>query len=442
MLSTEQMEQLEQPYEKIGRKIELLLFTGRLLMENGANSNQIIRDITRAAAFMGIPAASINIHITYSTLMVNINDGDRSHISFHKSMKHGADMTVLSAVSKLAWQALEGNYSLDDYEGELRRIEAIAPHYPLWLQILSAGIACSGFCLLFGGDMWDALFTVISAALGFWVRELCIRSQFNIYMSIALAAFTATATAYGTHFFSQSPIPWYPMISGMLFIVPGIPLINAVDDLLNNYIVAGWSRTIHTVLIVGSMTGGIFAALRFFNALNIADMSIMPNQLYLVQFFAAAVAALGFSILFNTPVRLLPMIALGGIISVGLRNSMLVGGYMGLAGASFLGATAVSLIMLKVASHLRTSPPVLAIPAVIPLIPGVLLYRLLIGVLQINELDATGLLQAERSGVTALLTIIGIAMGVAIPYLFAQRFLDRDKARRVDALLRRRRGEL
>ena len=32
--------------------------------------------------------------------------------------------------------------------------------------------------------------------------------------------------------------PWHPLIACSLFIVPGIPLINAIDDLVDNYITA------------------------------------------------------------------------------------------------------------------------------------------------------------------------------------------------------------
>jgi len=45
----------QDPYAKIGYKLHLLLHTGQLLMESGADTNRIARDMTRAAAFMGIP---------------------------------------------------------------------------------------------------------------------------------------------------------------------------------------------------------------------------------------------------------------------------------------------------------------------------------------------------------------------------------------------------
>ena len=55
--------------------------------------------------------------------------------------------------------------------------------------------------------------------------------------------------AWATQFLTGT-MNWYPLISCALFLVPGIPLINAVDDFLNNFIVSGMTRAIHTLLIV------------------------------------------------------------------------------------------------------------------------------------------------------------------------------------------------
>ena len=58
--------------------------------------------------------------------------------------------------------------------------------------------------------------------------------------------------AWATQFLTGT-MNWYPLISCTLFLVPGIPLINAVDDFLNNFIVSGMTRAIHTLLIVGAI---------------------------------------------------------------------------------------------------------------------------------------------------------------------------------------------
>ena len=421
---------LQEPYDQIGYKMQLLLHLGQLLMESGADTNRIVRDMTRAAVSMGIPDANMQLHIMYTTLMLNIGDGDHSYTSFRKCRRHGINMTIISAVSKLTWRAIEEHYSLKQYESELNRIQQLETqrHYSALFSAVGAGLACGGFCILFGGD-WIAFFcTALCAAIGFGIRGYCNNMAINTYAGIAISAFSATLLAYFTQFFSGSITPWHPLIACTLFIVPGIPLINAVDDMLNNYIIAGATRAINTLLIVGGMTFGTVFAIHlgkipdFFTSLN-----VVPTSIYLSQAIAASIAAVGFSIIFNVPPRLLAATAVGGAVSVCLRNFCALELNLSQAAASFVGATTVSLIAFKAIHWYHTPIHVITIPSVIPMIPGVLLYRLLFAVLNVRTLDAAALMAAIQNGVEAILIIIGITVGSAIPDIFARRYIEKKK---------------
>ena len=62
----EQRTLLREAFAEIGQKAELLLSVGQLLMENGADTGQIVRDMKRVAAYMGIPAEKFHLHIMYT----------------------------------------------------------------------------------------------------------------------------------------------------------------------------------------------------------------------------------------------------------------------------------------------------------------------------------------------------------------------------------------
>ena len=107
---------LDQPFAQIYRKINVLLTVGELLMENGANTSYMIQQMNKASAFMGIPKEYLSIHVTYTTLMINVSHEKHSYTSFRKTPKHGVNMTVVYAVTNVLWRALERNYSLESLE--------------------------------------------------------------------------------------------------------------------------------------------------------------------------------------------------------------------------------------------------------------------------------------------------------------------------------------
>lgn len=197
----------------------------------------------------------------------------------------------------------------------------------------------------------------------------CNLLKFNPYASIAISAFVATICAYFIHFMPTNT-PWHPLIACSLFIVPGIPLINAIDDLVDNYITSGMTRAMNTLLMIGSMTFGIAFAIKLCVVQDFTSLSISSNS-FVVCAVAASVAAIGFATIFNMPPRLLIVVACGAIISVGVRNFLMLEYDCSQATASLAGAVIVSLLSLKAVHIVHAPSHVLTIPSVIPLIPGV-----------------------------------------------------------------------
>ena len=108
----------EQEVLLLRRKLDLLLRTGKLLMESAADTNRIERNMKRVAAYLGIPEEKLHIDIRWTMLMVNVSDEKHSFSKFQKCEKHGINMEAISKISRLSWRAIEQDYSSDKYEEE------------------------------------------------------------------------------------------------------------------------------------------------------------------------------------------------------------------------------------------------------------------------------------------------------------------------------------
>ena len=431
----EQRELLREAFAEIGQKAELILTVGQLLMENGADTAQIVRDMKRVAAYMGIDAEKFHLHIMYTTLMLNISDEHHSHTSFRKCLKHAVNMRIISAISRLTWRALREHYTLDEFKGELKAIATRPVCYPKWLTIGAAGMGCGAFCTLFGCDFNAAIYTAVSAIIGKLIQMQCAeRFGINPYVSMTFAAFTATIIAYFTHFLPTTT-PWHPLIAASLFLVPGVPLINGLTDILNTYLICGGARILHTLVIIGAMTFGIVFAIGMADFDSFTNLRMLPDSDYGLFAMAAAVGAASFAIFFNLPKRLLYAAACGGAICVCTRNFFIFELGMNSEIGTLAGATLVSLVAMWAIHWLHTPSLVLVVPAVIPLVPGVLIYRLLFAIINIRSLKLEELLSAIQSGVDALLIILAIAIGAAAPSIFASRSFARASKDKQEKLL-------
>ena len=89
----------------------------------------------------------------------------------------------------------------------------------------------------------------------------------------------------------------------------------------------------------------------------------------------------------------MPWIAVGGIICVCTRNFVFLDPSTGNAGlglgivvGSLCGSALISIINIKAVHILHTPHQCITIPAVIPIVPGVLMYRALYGFMGIRVL--------------------------------------------------------
>ena len=451
-------------FEKsVRRRLDLLLKTGKLLVESSADTSRILRNMKRTAAYLGLTEDKLHIHITYGMLMVNFSDEEHSFSKFQRCVHNGINMAAISALSKLSWTAIREDYSLGKYEEELEKIANRKRNYTPWQVATAAGFACGGFCVQFGCD-WTAFFYAsIAAILGFRLRMYLNSLGSNGYANIAVAAFVSTILAWLSAYLSMplvanvlpewlatalhSSTPWHPLMACALFIVPGVPLINFVSDMLDSHFTMGLNRALNTLLMVVAMSFGIALAIKVCGIDNfVKDLSMTPHNNYLSYAVAAAISAMGFSTIFNIPYRLLPVVAIGGIIAVCSRNyanlgpsNHNIGLDLGPIIGSLIGSSLISVICIKAVHIFHVPHHVLSIPSVIPMVPGVLMYRALFGLIEMQGVVGE-LTDAFSNGVKASLIILCIAIGVAIPNIFARQWIAPERRRKLDYLIAERKA--
>lgn len=436
----------------IRHKLDLLLRTGQLLVESAADTNRIMRNMKRTAAFLGLPEEHLHIYVQFNMLMVNLSDNEHSFTKFQRCDKHGINMTTISLISKLSWKAIREDYSIERYAEELEAIASRPRNYTPVQVAIGTGFACGGFCIQFGCD-WTAFFYAsFAAAIGMYLRGLMLRKGLNNCMGIAVAAFISTVIAWATTYLPSSwtDTPLHPLLACALFIVPGVPLINFVDDMLDNYIQVGLTRAINTFLMIVAMSFGIafFLKLSNFDLTQFYTIPMIPHNTYISYAIAAAISAMGFSMIFNIPRRLLWVVAIGGIIAVCTRNFVNLGPSnnnigldMGLAIGSLAGSALVSLVAVKAVHWVHAPNHVLSIPSVIPMVPGVLMYRALVGLIEMNGVVGE-LTNAMKFGMASAITIMCIALGVAVPNVFARHWVAKNRQRKLKQMIedRKKRG--
>ena len=238
---------------------QTLLTIGTLLMSAGANSRRIRKTLERIAAAFD---CNVELLITHRALMITVNDDEVEH--FHSGLKrtspHGVNFRVVSGISRMSWRVVQENWSIDQINEEVQRLLAL-PQYPRLVILLLVSLAGAAFCRLFEGSYADMLVAFSATFVGMIVRQLAIKKAFNPYLGIFAAAFTSSMIASAGIQLSgviQEPA----LTAAVLYLIPGVPLINSFSDLLHGNIMNGIVRGAHGLMIAFSIAVGLMLALK------------------------------------------------------------------------------------------------------------------------------------------------------------------------------------
>lgn len=114
----------------------------------------------------------------------------------------------------------------------------------------------------------------------------------------------------------------------------------------------------------------------------------MASQICVDVFFSFFVAV-GFALLFETPIKALIVAGILGGLGHGIRFLMLQSDF-DLVVATLSGTVFIGLAGIYFAHRIHTPPVVFTLPACITMIPGLFAYRTILGCIKIYEAGANG----------------------------------------------------
>lgn len=243
---------------QLSKIADVLLETGSMLMASGANTGRIRVTINRIAHSLGY---QVELLVTHRAIMVSvIDDDDEFYTSkLKRTPPHGVNFKILSGISRMSWNVQKEDWNLDQITAELDRLRAL-PHYPRYLILLLVALAGLAFCRLFGGGWIEMLLAFIATFAGLFVRQEAIKKNFNPYICVFFASLTASLISGLGIILGLGSHPEYAFATSVLFLVPGVPLINSFTDLIDGNISIGIVRGTNGMIIAFCIALGLMIA--------------------------------------------------------------------------------------------------------------------------------------------------------------------------------------
>lgn len=242
---------------------EMLLEIGSLLMVAGANTERVKVTINRIS---GAFDCDSQLMITNHALMITLiyNNKPKTFTSVRWVPNMHLNFNLISDISTMSWKIVEEKWSVERINSELASLNK-KPLYPRFLVIAMVALAGAAFCRVLGGEAIEMIVCFVGTFFGLYIRQESMKMRFNFYLCVFFAAFTSSFTV-GLYSYLNSGAEYvHALATSVLFLIPGVPMINSFSDLIDGNILNGTTRGVNVLVIAFAIALGLMVSLLIFN---------------------------------------------------------------------------------------------------------------------------------------------------------------------------------
>lgn len=398
-------------------KSSIICRAGLLMLSGGASGWRVRDCMNQIAEVLGVTCTG-----TVSLMSIECTCIDGEH-----AFSEVVSLHTTGVNTERIWQmenfvrelkVLGHELSIEQFHVLLDKVEKRPGNYRPWMVALAAAAACAAFVFLLGGGPIEMGCAFVGAGLGNLTRRLMFDRRLTHFACIGVSVAVACLAYLGCLSLLSLAIPdamehEAGYIGAMLFVIPGFPLITSGLDIAKLDLRSGIERAVYacSVIIVAALVAWLVASAVELHPDEFASLGLGGAAMFALRFAMSFVGVFGFSMLFNSPMKMAVAAAVVGALANTLRLT-LVDISVSPEAAAFAGALAAGL--MASAAGLRFGFPRISItvPSIVIMVPGLYMYRAVYCMGVFEVVDAMTWL--FRAAMIVLFLPMGLALARAL----------------------------
>ena len=414
----------------VNATMDLCLRIGEMLLSSGAGAADVTATMQSVARHLGLRNPVIDVTFTSLSMGFSGASDEPPVALFRQVVQRDIDYEDLSRVDQLVRDVLSDEVDLTAARATIARISSSGHHRRRWAVTAGYGVMCAGVALMLGGNSAVMAVAAVAAMCIDRLQLLLGRRRLpTFYLQVAGAA-VATLLAVAAASLDVGIDPSQAITANIIMLLSGIGFMGALQDCLSGYYVTGSARMTEALLATAGIIAGVSGGLAVADVAGVDIGRIDPGGADLitvsVMALGAAICAAAFAFSAYSPKRVLAPIAViaGAAMAVSqVIESSGLGGTWSVAMAAFF----IGLVSYAVAGWVSVPPLVIVVSAIVPMLPGLSIYRGLSLLGEGGPQSAAGILAIVGAASVAIALASGVILGeyVAQPLRREARRMER-----------------
>lgn len=226
-----------------------------LLLGCGSTCIRIEKNTKRIAEAFGV---NLDIFIMPAHVSVSVWSSDRKGavMAQRKTASCGISFDLNTRLSQLSWEIADHNLNFPTAVAHFESIKATKPTGK-WEVLILTSLANSAFCRLFGGDWFAMLIVLVSTLAGYRLKQILLEDGCDIRLTFLCASFFSASISAGGHIFNIGTTPELAIGTSVLYLIPGVPYINSVSDMIYRHYLCAFSRFLDAAVLTACLSAGL-----------------------------------------------------------------------------------------------------------------------------------------------------------------------------------------
>ncbi|HET7502008.1 MAG TPA: threonine/serine exporter family protein [Kofleriaceae bacterium] len=398
--------------------IEFVLQLGRALHRYGTPAHRLEEGLLECCERLELSA---EVFTTPTTIIMSFGEPAELRTRMMRVEGGELDMAKLARLDALADAVASLERTPAEGLRELAAILASPPQFRRRLAMLAHAVTAGSLAVFFGGSLADV---AIAAAIGLSLGVLAQYAQRSTdqarVFELVGAAFAAFAAGIASSWW-RSTTPAITTVAALVILLPGLSLTVAMTELATRNLISGTARLMSAVIVLLELVVGVAVGGRTASLLVDVHQAIPAGLPEWSRWIALGASSIGVAIVVQAQPRTFGWILAACTIGhVGSRigTAWLVdpadarmSGQLGV----MVGAFAVGALANLYARRFQRPAQVVAVPAVLLLVPGSMGFRGMSSILDHQTLDGVESVFAMFFVATAIVAGLLVANAVVSP---------------------------